>query len=113
MTKKVSFDWDSCLNKYQVLQNLAKVYMASPEYTVYICTSRHLNPPISATYTNRAIYEFAQSIKLPTENIIFTNGKDKFSFLTDFYKHYDDDTVEIELLKEFTNCKAILVPDDL
>lgn len=112
--KKISFDWDSTLNKYTYLQQICKMMIDNPDtYEVFICTSRLENPPITASYTNIDIFDFIERFKIKRENVIFTNGLDKYTFLESFERHYDDDIVEIELLRENTKCDGILVPDDL
>lgn len=112
--QKISFDWDSTLNKYTHLQQICKMMIDNPDrYEVFIHTTRREIPLISASYTNNDIFDFIERFKIKRENVIFTDGMDKYTFLESFDKHYDDDIVEIELLRENTNCIGILVPDDL
>lgn len=101
---KVSFDFDSTLTKL-CIQRYAKS-LVERGYNVYITTSR-CEEIYGIRYDNSDLYQVADKIGIKRENIVFTNARFKYKFLTDdFIFHLDDDKEE---LKRIDNTKAINV----
>lgn len=114
--KKVSFDWDSTLDRIPV-QKFAKE-LIDDGYEVWILTSRYDNEHLVTVYnmdekyadmTNEDLFECASILGIPEERIIFTNLVDKYHFLKDkdFLFHLDDDWVENNRINKHTKCVGI------
>ena len=104
---KISFDFDSVLSGIR-MQNIAKSLITAG-HEVWITTTRKANPPLTASYNNTYLFLVAETLNIPRERIQFTECKDKYLFLDGFDVHFDDDEIEIELLKEhLPSCLAIL-----
>ena len=100
---KISFDFDHTLST-PTMQKLAKLFK-SKGHDTYLTTSRF---KLSPFYSNERVYNIAESVGIPKENIRFTNGKDKYNFLREFDIHFDDDIIQIELINDLTECVGIL-----
>ena len=105
---KVSFDFDGCLTK-KYIQEIAKQFIFCGNL-VYITTTRRNNVE-GFEIENSEVFEIAEKVGIPKENIRFTNYVDKIWFLEDFDLHFDDDEYEIDSINRSkdTNCKGILV----
>lgn len=107
MKRKVSFDFDSTLERADV-QEFAKE-LISEGIEVWICTSRIGKPRESMHRSNNLdLFKVAKDLKIPKTRIIFTNKDDKYSYLhEDFLFHLDDDYYELDLIHRKTNVRAI------
>lgn len=105
---KISFDFDGCLTK-RYIQEIAKQFIFCGSF-VYITTTRRNNVG-SFEIENSEVFEIAEKVGIPKENIRFTNYVDKVDFLEDFDIHFDDDEYEIDLINRRPNsvCEGILV----
>lgn len=100
---KVSFDFDSTLNRPDIMDFCKSLIERGIE--VWVCTSRshEKNQPdwiINGRKFKRGnddLYEITDKLSIPRERIIFTNHELKSEFLDDsFIWHLDDDWVEIQ-----------------
>ncbi|MBC7845543.1 MAG: hypothetical protein H7Y10_03525 [Flavobacterium sp.] len=109
---KLSFDFDFTLTnpKYQ---ELAKKFIALGA-EVHITTSRKPNiVGQKHLYDNRQVFEIAQQVGIPENNIRFTSYVEKYKFLKEFDLHFDDDDEEeIALINEHPcKCIGVLIQD--
>ncbi len=108
MQIKVSFDFDSTLDKESVQRYAAKLISEGIE--VWITTSRFADKENDwATDWNDDLYKVADSLGIPRKRIRFTNMIDKYKYFEegDFLWHLDDDWVENRLINQYTKTKAI------
>ena len=107
---KVSFDFDHTLTnpKYQ---ELAKKFIDLGAEVFIVTTRKYKNEDGSKLpYDNREVFSMAGRLKIPKDNIVFTNYKDKYSYVSDFEFHFDDNIHEINLINEHPNkCIGVLV----
>lgn len=111
---KISFDYDSCLSTKRI-QEICKIFIKAGNQ-VYVTTSRFpSSPEILAKWPwierqNLQLFETADKLDIPRENIQFTAMIDKWKVLDGFDMHFDDDETEIEMIKEnLPNCEAIWI----
>lgn len=88
---KISFDFDFTLSE-PLIRQIAKRFIQHGD-EVFITTSR-------SPKGNNDLFEVADNLGIPRANIRFTSGEDKYEFLDGFDAHFDDDIIEIELIKE-------------
>lgn len=97
--KKVSFDFDDTL-EFQTVQNYAKE-LIEKGIEVHIVTTRWEDPSkYTFKVTHDYLFEVAETLGIPKENIHFTNMNWKWSFFInnpDFIWHLDDNDEEINL----------------
>lgn len=108
MKRKVSFDFDSTLDKIAI-QAFAKELVAK-DFEVWIVTTRLDNDTAPSTRWNDDLFEVANNVGINVENIHWTNGADKWLFLIDkgFEFHIDDDWYELKKIqKNIKGTKAI------
>lgn len=104
---KIVFDFDSTLTEAKI-KSLAKAFIAFGN-DVWICTSRPEIVPHNH-WNNDCVFEIAKELGIPKEKIIFTAYADKAYFLDDFDYLFDDDELEIEMLKDINSkCQGILI----
>jgi hypothetical protein len=106
--KKVSFDFDSTLSITKI-EEFAKE-LVDRGFEVWIVTTRKDNNNAPSPNWNDDLFDTALRCGIPTNNIHFTNMKDKWEFLKDkgFLFHIDDNWVELKLIqKHIPNTKAI------
>jgi hypothetical protein len=111
---KVSFDFDSTLSEDKN-QKLAKKFIDAG-HEVWITTSRLSSEhgrskgwPWIITQ-NETLFTIAEKVGIPTDRIKFTEGEDKWKSLYTFDIHFDDDKLEIELIKQnLDNCCGVLI----
>jgi restriction endonuclease Mrr len=104
--KKVSFDFDSTLDREDV-QEFAK-QLVKDGYEVWITTSRFdTESSLKKGWwwiekNNQQLYDIAEECGIPKENISFTAMIDKIKFLEgkNFIFHLDDDETELEFIEE-------------
>lgn len=97
---RVSFDFDETLTTPQG-QQLAKRHVSIGD-DVFIVTARQQN-------NGAAVFETAQKIGIPKQNIYFTGGRDKWMTLKRLRvdKHYDNNADQLELIKANTEIEAV------
>ena len=107
--KKVSFDFDSTLDRLDI-QEFAKK-LVSDGYEVWIVTTRLTNEKSPNPIWNDDLYDVAKQCGISTNNIHFTNGGDKWSFLENkgFIFHIDDDEEEYEFIRQYLDRDVIPV----
>jgi hypothetical protein len=111
--KKVSFDFDSTLDK-PLIQKFA-VELMREGFDVHIVTSRPKYWTLDEMWDNSDLFQIAEILNISTEKIHFTDYKPKSLFFEkneDFLFHLDDDHVEIEQISSSTKVKAILFDED-
>lgn len=94
---RVSFDFDGVLSTNEG-QSLARAEISRGN-TIFIVTKR-------SPYKNAGeVFNVADSLGVPRENIHFTNGAWKWRMLDQLLidKHYDDQSEEIDRIKKYTN----------
>jgi hypothetical protein len=104
----ISFDFDGTLTK-KTVQDFAR-YCIDQGLNVWIVTSR-ANKGVHESY-NIELFKVAESLGIPQDRIIFTNGglkKDYFRQFSDFIFHLDDDWIELHEIEIHTDVKAIPV----
>ena len=112
MKRKVSIDFDSTLSRRDV-----QIFVSSlmKDFEVWIVTSRpekYVGKYKNYNPTNDDLFEVADEIGILREHIVFTNHKDKITFLLNknFLFHLDDDDHElIEIMRSKDGCKPVNV----
>jgi hypothetical protein len=105
---KVSFDFDSTLS-LDVVQKLAK-NIIDEGHEVWIVTSRFEYSDSSGNKVNNDdLFETAIELNIFKEQIHFCNMSDKYEFLKDknFLWHLDDDDIELQFIRNYTNVLPI------
>ena len=97
---RVSFDYDETLSTAQG-QQLAKRHLSLGD-EVYIVTARQQG-------NGAIVYDMAQKLGIPKQNVYFTGGRDKWQTLKRLRieQHYDNNREQIDLIKEFTDINAV------
>jgi len=107
---KVSFDFDSTLTLECVQKLASKLIYAG--HDVHIVTGRFEFADNSGNkVSNTEVFDVAEELKIPIENIHFCNMKNKSEFFKenpDFIWHLDDDDIELESIRAETNVFPIL-----
>ena len=96
---KISIDFDSTLTE-KPMQELAKKFLAHG-IEVFITTSRGTEMYGGTKLDNSDVFQLADELGIPRENITFTNYEDKYTYVKDFDLHFDDDDTEIFHITEF------------
>jgi hypothetical protein len=106
--KKVSFDFDSTLDKRSV-QKYA-LDLINKGFEVWICTSR-LAPENANEGWNDDLFLVSDKLGVERGNIIFTNYEDKSDHLNEkgFIWHLDDDWIELNQINKKTDLKGVSV----
>jgi hypothetical protein len=108
MKRKVSFDFDSTLDKPSI-QTFAK-QLVNKGFEVWIVTTRLDNTNAPSHRWNDDLMDVARDVGIRLENIHWTNGADKWMFIKnkDFEFHIDDDWYELRMIqKNIKKTKAI------
>lgn len=104
---KISFDFDSTLSRPDI-QEVAKRFIDFGD-DVHITTTRRDKIDF-IEIENSEVFEVAEKLGIPKENIHFTNMQDKEPFLNGFDMHFDDDEYEIDLITRSKNkCLGVLI----
>lgn len=106
---KISFDYDFTLSE-EYIQDIAKSYI-DDGHDVYITTSR-FNWGLNDEWKNKDLYLISKKLNIGRDKIRFTHGGDKYPYLEDFDIHYDDDIIDIELIRENVKCRSFIVSED-
>lgn len=106
MKKKVSFDFDDCLDRVEVQTYCEELIERGIE--VWICTAR-MTRQYGDYGWNDDVWFMCRRLGIPIENTIFTGGSDKSYFLDgkDFIWHLDDMEYNIEDVDENSDCKGV------
>jgi len=115
--KKVSFDFDSTLDK-TLVQDYAKS-LINKGYDIWVITSRY-PPGTNPLYSKRGImveidnsdlFEVTDKLGITRDKIIFTSHQLKSEVINDFHLeflfHLDDDWVEINHINSETTTRGI------
>ncbi|MCA4782338.1 hypothetical protein IF125_08675 [Empedobacter stercoris] len=111
--RKVSFDFDGTLTE-KIVQDYAK-YLINKGFHIYVCTFRtkEYNDKLfkivdKSTPANNDLYKITDLLKIPRENIIFTEMDLKSKFLDEsFICHLDDDWTVIKDLEKNSKVNPI------
>jgi hypothetical protein len=100
MKRKVSFDFDSTLDRLDI-QEFAKK-LVDLGFEVWIVTTRLDNTQAPSHRWNDDLLEVSRNVGILMENIHWTNGADKWEFLKDkgFEFHIDDDWHELKMIQK-------------
>jgi len=96
---KISFDFDSTLTEKPMQELCTKFLKLGAD--VFITTSRGTEMYGGTKLDNSDVFQLADELGIPRENITFTNFQDKYKFVKDFDAHFDDDDHEIFLINEY------------
>lgn len=96
---RISFDFDHTLSQPRI-QRLAKLYLEQG-HNVCIITTR------SPYDDNKDLRRVSRDLGI--EIVIYTGGDVKWKYLHNNHIHYDDDSLECELIEENTNTIAVRV----
>jgi hypothetical protein len=110
MSNKVSFDFDGVLSTDEGIA--CAMGLIDRGYDVCITTSRYEGLD---NHYNQRLRDAIDLLGLDLDKVVFTNGESKFAFFEknqDFVFHVDDDYVEVELIREYTDVRAIHWPDE-
>jgi uncharacterized HAD superfamily protein len=101
MTKRISFDFDGVLST-AAGRKLAES-KKGPDVELWIVTARPVD-------WNDRVFAVADELKIPHTRIIFTGGRDKWSFIERYNiaVHYDNNPEQIAKIKEKTSANAII-----
>jgi uncharacterized HAD superfamily protein len=99
--ERISFDFDGVLTTEKG-RELARVKIKQG-FEVWIITARQMNQ-------NDRVYEVAKELGIRKNNVVFTNGRDKWSFveLHNISTHYDNNVEQITKIKKNTKAKGQL-----
>lgn len=100
--KRISFDFDDTLTTAKG-QDMARRFLAAND-EIFIITAR--------TQSNGGpVYEIAQKLGIKKENVYFTAGKHKYILVNKLRidKHIDNNTEELQLIRENTEAEAIKI----
>jgi hypothetical protein len=99
---RVSFDFDDTLTTANG-QQLAQRHVSLGD-DVYIVTARQQS-------NGASVYEMAQKLRIPKQNVYFTGGRDKWQMLKRLRidKHYENNQEQINLIKEFTDVQTVKI----
>ena len=102
MNNKLAFDFDDTLDQLEV--QLYVIELIRRGYDIYICTHRTEYVNMNS---NPDLYEMADKLGIPSDNIIITNGSHKSHFLDGFIWLLDDMLYNIEDVNLRTDCVGI------
>lgn len=117
MKKKVSFDFDSTLDR-KIVQIYAKELLSREDVEVWVVTSRFGDNELFQKFfmtshnvevSNKDLWKVINTLEIPKERVIFTNMKDKYHFFKNknFLWHLDDDFIEVRQILNNTKTIAI------
>lgn len=94
---RISFDFDSTLS-LQIIQDMLKCFDRE-KVEIFIITSRHRK------YDNEDLFQVAEVMNIPEENIFMTDGNYKWSICdqNDIDIHFDDMPDEIMFIQSNSN----------
>lgn len=120
MKIRVSFDIDGTLRDRQDIIDFAKIVVQKPYVDVWIVTTRYeFEDAQRVNVDNSDIYDVAEEVGIPFDNIFFTNMEWKHTFFEAEYAkgiyylwHFDDVPMEIILLESHTKTHGFHVNQD-
>ncbi len=92
---KISFDFDQTLSEPHI-QAVAKRAIESG-HEVYITTARFSHS--SMPFINRDLFNVANNLGIPANQVRFTEGAEKTKWLVGFDVHFDDCHLQLQGLK--------------
>ena len=98
---RISFDYDGVLSTDKGKEMAIKAIQENNE--VWILTARKESE-------NEDVFSTAKKLGIPRHHIIFTNGKDKWSFVMrhKINVHYDNNQEQIDKINKNTLTKGVL-----
>lgn len=101
---RISFDFDGVLTNEAGRQLLKQKMKQGDE--IWIITARRY-----PSDGNDSVLDFARENNIPVENIIFTGGRDKYSFIQKYRieTHYDNNPEQIEKINRLTKSRGVLL----
>ena len=102
---KVSFDFDGTLTEEPMQKLCAKFKTLGAD--IFITTSRTKKLMGEFKVDNDDLYQLADKMDIPRQNITFTAYEDKFLFLDDMDMHFDNDFEEVFLINEYPTLKCL------
>jgi len=107
----IVFDFDGSLGHLPYLQKLAKILCLDQCNDVHIVTRRYDAVHLEHGDEFTQVYIVAKSVGIKPENVHFTNRAYKINKLIELKAdiHYDDDPMEIRLIRQMSTCKGFLV----
>ena len=110
---KVSIDFDGTLSTKKG-QKIAQYHLQEGD-DLYVTTARPEDGGFTwkefVHDTNDDIFEITDELGIQRNKIRFTNFELKYPYLVDFDVHYDDDSIELDAINEYTKCKGINIKD--
>ena len=102
---RISFDYDGVLSTDKGKEMAINAIKNNDE--VWILTARK-------EYDNEAVYSTAEKLGIPKSRIVFTNGKDKWSFVMrhKIDEHIDNNQEQIDKIRKNTLAKGTLFVDN-
>ena len=102
---RISFDYDGVLSTDKGKEMALNAIKNNDE--VWILTARK-------EYDNEAVYSTAEKLGIPKSRIVFTNGKDKWSFVIrhKIDEHVDNNQEQIDKIRKNTLAKGTLFVDN-
>jgi len=102
---RISFDYDGVLSTNKGKEMALKAIKNNDE--VWILTARNESD-------NEAVYSTAEKLGIPKSRIVFTNGKDKWSFVMrhKIDEHVDNNQEQIDKIRKNTLAKGTLFVDN-
>ena len=102
---RISFDYDGVLSTDKGKEMALNAIKNNDE--VWILTARK-------EYDNEAVYSTAEKLGIPKSRIVFTNGKDKWSFVMrhKIDEHIDNNQEQIDKIRKNTLAKGTLFVDN-
>lgn len=107
--RKISFDYDGTLSRQEIF-NAAELLLRG-NYILYVITKRFDYPQKNQKHANNDIRDVCQTLKIPKDHLIFTNGlsKAKFIELNNIDIHFENNLDEINEISDKTNVNLIYV----
>lgn len=99
--ERISFDFDGVASTAKGKELIRTKIRQG--FDVWIITARQFNQDSN-------VFKVAESLGIRPGNIVFTNGKDKFTFVEryEIAIHYDNNPEQIEKIKKNTDAKGVL-----
>jgi len=99
--ERVSFDFDNTLST--IKGKMMAIREINKGNEVWIITARRNDQ-------NADVLKVAKELKIPEKRIVFTNGKDKWTFVQEnkIDKHYDNSNEQIKKINQNTKTKGII-----
>lgn len=99
--ERISFDFDGVASTAKG-KELIRMKI-NQGFDVWILTARQFNQ-------DSEVFKVAEKLGIKAGHVVFTNGKDKFEFVTKYKigTHYDNNPEQIAKIKKKTDAKGVL-----